>query len=52
MVLIVNHVLKQEMRFSKQTMVLIQTICEKKTSNGFDVFNHTFKKQASNGFEL
>ena len=27
-------------------MVLISTICEKQTSNGFDLFNHTFKKQA------
>ena len=52
MVLIVNHILKQAMSFRKQTMVLIKIICEKQTSNGFDLFNHTFKKKASNGFEL
>ena len=33
-------------------MVLIYTICEKQTSIGFDVFNHAFKKQENNGFEL
>ena len=50
MVLIVNHILKQAMSFRKQTMVLIETICEKQTSNSFDVFNHTFKKASKQWF--
>ena len=46
MVLIVNHVLKQEMRFRKQAMVLnYQTIF--KANNGFELLNHVSSKQAS-----
>ena len=47
MVLIVNHALKQAMRFSKQAMVLnYQAIF--KANNGFELLNHVSKsKQAS-----
>ena len=34
------------------TKLTRKTTCEKQISNDFDVFNHTFKKQASNDFEL
>ena len=44
MVLIVNHVLKQAMRFSKQAMVLnYQTIF--KANNGFELLNYVSSKQ-------